>query len=1214
MHDAALASAGVAGFFRELPMNRLPLLRLVCASVMFFGLAVSGACQQPDAERAKKIAEIERQLRELQGQLQALKEPNPIQLTTAIKTLDDPLPPSWSKIFAWRGIGPANMGGRITGMAVFEPDPSCYYVATASGGLVKTVNNGSTFVHQFDKEATVSIGAVAVAQSNRDIVWVGTGEANPRNSVSYGDGVYKSTDGGKTWKNMGLKKSYQIGKIVIHPKDPNIVYVGALGRLYGPSEERGLYKTTDGGVTWQRVLHVDSLTGVLEIAMHPANPETLIAATWERQRDEFDSFLGDAKKPAAADSYAPAKVHGDGARLYKSIDGGQNWTVLTQGLPKAKMGRIGLDWHRKNPNVVIAVIDTEKAGTGLPPVRVYLGAATSATPVGLRVTDVAKDSPAGKAGLVKDDLLRSVDGKDVQQTQQLLALLRPHKPGDKVKLVVTRTVEPPSADRTIEVTLGTRPTAETPPGAPRVSLGVEFEVAEDDGIVITDVTEKESAEKAGLKVGDALLAIDGVKIDNTSRFAIFKMLTGKNPGDKVKVTYERGGQKKDVEVTLEPRTTGTPGRPYGGRLAGQAANVQDEQGPDGVNTGGIYRSTDAGETWTRINSVNERPFYFSVVRIDPSDDKIIYHLGVNLWRSTDGGKTFSSQGINTGLHSDHHDLWINPKDGRHLIIGGDGGFYVSYDRAANWEHLNNFALGQFYHVAVDNRRPYRAFGGLQDNGTWGIPTQTLRPSGPSNPDALYISGGDGFMCRVDANDPDLIYATSQDGNLVRRNLKTGEGKSLRPRVEAGAGKYRFNWNTPFILSEHNPSIYYCAGNYVFRSVKQGEKAKIISPEITRTKRGSATALAESPKSPDVLWAGTDDGAVWLTKDGAKTWSNLSDRFLAAGLPGPRWVATIEASREKAGRCYVVFDAHRSDDDDPYVFVTEDFGETWRSLRGNLPTGSSRCLREDIINPNLLYLGTEFAAWASLNRGQSWFKINRATLPTVAVHEFAQPTTANEIVAATHGRSLWVLDVTTLRQAKPELVKDKTHLFAPNKVVNWRLDTTHEGMFRTGTRIFLGQNPPRTPIVDFVLAKKAEQLDLKVVDIGGKPVRTFDVAKFTDAGLHRITWAQPPEGKTGGKGGKGKGQFKGKGKGQPPAGTEQKKKGGGQTGGFAGPGGALVKPGVYRVILVADGQEFTQTLVVEPDPNQRGGEIITDEAEEELRWRRLLQQVGPATAP
>ncbi len=1204
------------------------------------GLVWSGAGQdvkqKQDSDRAKKISDIERQIRELQARLKQLKDDQPDSLATPTDL--GPLPASFSKLFAWRSIGPPNMSGRITGLAVYEADPCCYYVATASGGLLKTENNGSTFVHQFDKEATVSIGAVAVAQTDRNIVWVGTGEANPRNSVSWGDGVYKSTDGGKSWTNMGLKKSFQIGKIVIHPKDPNIVYVGALGRLWGTNEERGLYKTTDGGKNWKRVIQVDNATGVMDIAMHPANPNILIAATWERQRDEFDSFRGDAKAPPAADQYAPSKVHAPGSRLYRSTDGGETWKPLSEGLPNAKLGCIGLDWYRKDPNIVFAIIDTDKAGTGLPPTQAYLGVTGDTSGKGLLISEVTTDSAAAKAELKKDDVIVRFDGKALTSMKQLTALMQPRKPNDKVKVAFIREVEGKSVEREIELTLGTRPAPEGPPGTPRVSIGAELDIT-DDGIALTDITAKGAAEKAGLKVGDVLQTFDGVKIEATSRFQVLKVLAAKNPGDKIRVGYMRGPEKKEVDLTLDPRTTGTAERPYSGRLAGQAANVQDQQGPDGVHTGGIFKSTDAGQTWTRINSLNERPFYFSVIRVDPNDDKVIYHLGVNLYRSTDGGKTFNSQGINTGIHSDHHDMWINPKDSRHVLLGNDGGFYVSYDKCARWEHFNHFALGQFYHVATDRRTPYRVYGGLQDNGSWGGPSQTFRPSGPTNSDFLFVSGGDGFVCRVDPFDPDLVYSESQDGNMSRRNLKTGVSKAIRPGAKGGA-RYRFNWNTPFILSEHNPHIFYCAGNYVFRSVKQGDDLKIISPEITHTKRGSGTALSESPRNADVIWAGTDDGAVWVTRDGGKTWTNVSDQIKAAGLPGPRWVTSLEASRAAPGRCYVAYDAHRSNDDEPYVFVTEDYGQTWKSIRNNLPTGSTRVLREDIINPDLLYVGTEFSAFASINRGQTWFKLNGDTLPTVAVHEFAQPVTANEIVAATHGRSLWVLDVTTLRQLKPDLAKDKTHLFSPGKVVRWRIDTTREGMFRTGTRVFTGQNPARTASIDFTLAKPAEEISLKVIDVQGKTVRELDVSKSKEPGFHRIDWNMSTaagggkgKGFFGGGGGGGKG-FGGKGTGGKGAGEVIGKGTGGKgiagkgTGGkgaggkgqippqFAGGGfgGPLVAPGVYRIVLAVDGQEIGQTLIIEPDPTQRGAELITDEVEEEMLLRRLLKELSGAPNP
>ncbi len=380
--------------------------------------------------------------------------------------------------------------------------------------------------------------------------------------------------------------------------------------------------------------------------------------------------------------------------------------------------------------------------------------------------------------------------------------------------------------------------------------------------------------------------------------------------DTLDVTAELGSRPAPIESPNK-------NRPWGFWYGGQRENAQEQQGPDSFEYGGVYKSTDGGESWARVNSVNPRPMYFSQVRVDPTDDKYLYVLGISLYRSTDGGKTFKGDG-NNGVHPDQHALWIDPKDGRHMLVGCDGGFYATYDRMDHWDFLNQMAIGQFYNVCVDSRQPYWVYGGLQDNGSWGGPSRSLS-GGLLNEDWIAVLGGDGFVCQVDPSDSDVVYAESQDGAMVRRNLKTGQTAGIRPNAPMDKPAYRFNWNTPFILSHHNPHIFYSGGEYVFRSVEQGDNPKIISPEITRTKRGTATALAESPKNPDVLWAGTDDGALWVTRDGGATWKNVADKV---GLPGPRWVASIEPSRFHERRAYVVFDGHRSDDDEPYVFVTE----------------------------------------------------------------------------------------------------------------------------------------------------------------------------------------------------------------------------------------------------------------------------------------------------
>jgi photosystem II stability/assembly factor-like uncharacterized protein len=1144
-------------------LRRIPVLAhvLLFALGLFAVAAVPAHSDDKQAGREKEIADLEKQIQQLTQRLNELRNGKP--------AVEGTLPADWVKQLNWRSIGPATMGGRITALAVHAADPCQYWVATASGGLLKTTNGGTTFEHQFDREATVSIGDVAVAQSDPKIVWLGTGENNPRNSASWGDGVYKSTDGGKSWKNMGLQKSFQIGRIAIHPKNPDVVYVGALGRLWGPNEERGLYKTSDGGKTWNKVLSIDDKTGVIDVQMHPTDPETLLVATWERQRDGFDSHPGNEMPPAEGyDRYDPIKKWGPGSGIHRSTDGGKTWHKVTKGLPSVALGRISIDYYRKDPNIVYAIIDCEKIGMGTPPPQVFLGVQGEDGDGGAKLTRIIENSPAAKAGLKTGDLVKQFEKTEIKSYDGLIEQINKHKPGDKLTLKVQRDKE--SLD--IAVTLENRAGA-----GGGVYLGLTGEEAE-GGVKVQEVAEGGPAVKAGLKVDDVVVSLDGKTVKDLRQ--IFEILRGRAVGDKMAVEVKRGEKVEKLVLTLEARPGRNPKRPYSFWYGGQRENVQDQQGPDAFQYGGIYKSTDGGESWTRINSVNPRPMYFSQIRVDPSDEKYLYVCGITLYRSRDGGKTFKGDG-NNGVHPDQHALWIDPKDGRHMIVGTDGGFYVTHDRMDHWDHFNHMALGQFYHVAVDNRQPYHVYGGLQDNGSWGGPSRSLSGPGPTNDEWIAVSGGDGFHCQVDPNDPDLVYFESQDGAMARRNLHTGRFHAIRPQNQRGQPPYRFNWNTPFILSVHNPRIFYCGGNYVFRSLKQGDELKAISPEITRTKRGSASALAESPRNPDVLWAGTDDGNLWITRDGGQKWTNVTEKV---GLPGPRWVATIEPSRVIEGRAYVAFDGHRSDDDEPYVFVTEDFGQTWKSLRANLPSGSTRVCREDVANPNLLYLGTEFAAYASLNRGQSWTKINN-NLPTVAVHEFAIHPTAGEIVAATHGRSLWVLDVTSLRQMSADTLKADATLYRPNTVVRWRNEPGHGSLYGHGSRRFAGQNPPPGAHLYYSLGKKATKVTLKVVDYAGQTVKEMNASP--EPGLHHLAWdvtrnttrrgrvtadldaeTAPPR--------------------RPP-------------GGFQAVSAA--PPGMYRVVLTVDGKEYAQPLRVESDPTLPSTLIAEEEDKEETKPAR-----------
>ena len=709
---------------------------------------------------------------------------------------------------------------------------------------------------------------------------------------------------------------------------------------------------------------------------------------------------------------------------------------------------------------------------------------------GVRLLQVSNDGPAAKSGLLAEDVLTEFDGKPAESWDEITEVVATKKAGDKIKVKFTRDGEA----KELELKLEDRvipPGMPTPAVQPDVYFGVQGQDVQGGGARLTQITAGGPSEKAGLVVGDVIQSIDGKPLANYR--GVTDAVKDKKAGDKLMLKIARATEVKEIEVTLEKRPA--PIRPYTSNLGGQTQNVQDQQGSKGFEFGGIYKSTDCGESWTRVNSVHSRPMYFSVVRVDPNNEQNVYLLGVSQYKSLDGGVSFDGN-FGRDVHADGHALWIDPRDGKHMVIGVDGGVYHTYDQGKTWDHLNTMALGQFYHVAISPKYPYYVYGGLQDNGTWGGPALSLDGSGPVNEDWLSVGGGDGFMCRVDPNDPDLVYSTSQGGAMNRRHMKTGERASIRPRQpEEGQPQYRFNWNTPFILSSANSRVFYAGGNYVFRSMDRGNNLEKISPEITLTKRGSATALSESPVNTNVLYAGTDDGALWVTKDGGKEWQEIGKNM---NLPAPRWVSTIEASRFAEGRVYVALDGHRSNDDDPYVFVSEDFGKSWKSIRANLPWGSTRCLRESPFAENVLLVGTEFAVYASANRGGHWNSLN-TNLPTVPVFDFAFHPNNGEVVAATHGRSLWIADLTALNQFSNSHLTETAALYKPTPVIRWKRDVARGGT----NRRFAGSNPTPGATVYYALPKKAESVVVKIMDASGQTVREIPGSK--EAGLKSVSW-------------------------------------------------------------------------------------------------------------
>jgi len=972
------------------------------------------------------------------------------QVPPAVNQSDDPL----LKTFRWRNIGPASMGGRIDDFAVVESNPSTYYVGFATGGIYKTVNNGTTFTPIFDTYPVSSIGDIAVAPSDPSIVYVGSGEPNNRQSSSFGDGIYKSTDAGKTFTNVGLKETQSIARIVIHPTKPEIVYVAAIGHLFGPNKERGLYKTVDGGKTWTNTNFINEDTGFTDVVMDPKNPEILFAASYQRRRTPH-GFNGG----------------GPGSGLWRTADGGKTWKKLSgSGLPEGIIGRIGLDICRTKPNVIVAQFEVGASGG-----------------TGAGVTADGKEAPAGGRG----------GGAAAAGGEGAAAV--------------------PAA------------------GAGRAGAA--------------------AAGQAGAAAAGQAAAAGG-----------------------------RGAGRAGGG--------GGGGRAGGGQAAGAPAAPADP------TKTGVWRSDDGGKTWKVVSNTTDRPMYYSQVRIDPNNDQVIFMGGAPAFKSIDGGKTFRQ--IQNLAHSDHHAIWVDPKNSQHVMYGNDGGLDVSYDGGDTWDFVATMAVGQFYAVSADMRKPYFVCGGLQDNGSWCGPSGKRSNIGILNSDWYRVGGGDGFYTQQDPTDWSVMYSESQDGNVSRLNLKAGSSTSIRPRegsqgaagafasnvlpAPAAGERFRFFWNTPTVLSPHNPSTVYLGGNRLFKSLNRGEIFMMtddLTRKLSRFTRpimgvgGDApmaskhdgvattsviTTVAESPALPGVVWVGTNDGNVQVTRDGGLTWKNVVANI--KGAPDEAHVARVEPSHFDAGTCYVVIDAHRTDDHKPYVYITTNYGQTFTSIAANLPMGNANVLREDPKNRNLLYLGTEYALYISVNGGKEWKRFMTG-LPTVRIDDILVHPRDNDLILGTHGRSIWILDdVTALQQLTDEVLKADVTLFPPRPGVLWRNDT-QLSINTGGNKYFRGENPqPGTAISYYLKSAATGDVKITISDYSGKVVRELTGPK--DAGLNRVQWnlrGTPAAGAAGG--GRGGGG------------------GGGGRGGFGG-GGAALEPGAYLVKLTVGGKDYTAKVVIEAD--------------------------------
>ncbi|MCC6460127.1 MAG: glycosyl hydrolase [Saprospiraceae bacterium] len=791
-------------------------------------------------------------------------------------------------------IGPSIFSCRVTDVEANPEDPSKMYVAYASGGLWYSDNNGTTFQPVFDQEASMTIGDIAV-DWQRGVLWVGTGESNSSRSSYAGTGIYRSADGGKTWEYRGLPESHHIGRIILHPSDPEVIWVAVLGHLYSPNPERGVYRSTDGGRNWKRTLFVNNTSGAIDICLDPQSPNTLYAATWERERQAWN-FSG----------------AGAGSGIWKSTDGGATWGLVStpeSGFPTGpNVGRIGLCAGAKDGQTVLyASVDNQNPKP-------------------------KKDK--AHEGITKDQL-RSISAADFQKL-----------PDEKL----------------------------------------------DDFLKDNGFPEKYSAKKIKDQVQKGKIT----------------------PQTLVEFLEDANAKLFDVDYI-------------------------------GAE---VYRSTDGGRSWTRshaepLDGIHfTYGYYFSNIRCLPDNPDQLYLLGFLIIKSEDGGQTWKS--INgDNVHVDHHALWIDPAQPRHLINGNDGGLNISWDNGASWIKCNNPPVGQFYAIATDAAEPYRVYGGAQDNGVWSGPSN-YKASSAWQQDGRYpyeeLLGGDGMQIAVDTRDNATVYTGFQFGNYFRINKNNGRRKAISPKHELGERPLRFNWQTPIWLSVHQQDVLYLGAHRLYRSFNQGDDWAPISDDLTAGGRagnvpyGTLSTIHESPLKFGLLYTGSDDGRIHVSRDGGDTWTRISDSLPQKNL----WVSRVIASAHDKARVFVSLNGYRSDDFSAYLYMSDNYGKQWRRLGANLPAEPINVVREDPGNPNVLYVGTDHGLYVSLDRGES-FQTLAPDFPAVAVHDLAVQAKAKELVIGTHGRSMFKVNIAAVQQLNAEVLAEAVHLFEIQKTKfskNW----------------------------------------------------------------------------------------------------------------------------------------------------------------------------------
>jgi photosystem II stability/assembly factor-like uncharacterized protein len=1101
--------------------------------------------------------------------------------------------------FSWRWVGPMAFAGRVSGYAVPRGQSQTYYVLMATGGIWKTADGGTHFEPIFEQYGTQAMGWLAIAPSNPNILYLGTGEPMHARASSHGNGVWKSTDAGKTWTHIGLEKSFFIPMVAVDSKNPDIVYVAAEGKLYDNEMdcERGLFKSIDGGKTWTNLGPMKD-RGVGDFVIDPRNSNIIIASAYKHYRRAWTYDDRDAENG-----------------LFKSTDGGKTWTRMAAGLPPkgTPIGRTGLTIFEKNPNIVYARVD-EEAVVGFQERDGIVNFRAAAAGGGGRAGGGGGAFGGGGGTVLFHEGVTLAQFKAYTIPADLAALAPKFTPvtGAAEADLVTK-FNALVADKDFVTTSGA--------DVKRLQAAAKTRFASDKNLLVNiaeveklmakpaaaaDSTEAKGRSQlvnrnvleilyAGIIANASPVKMNGVVYRTDDQGKIWKRMTEYKLATPQAPTIPQE-EAEELDAAAQAREDETaqaqqPPAPARGQATPAAPAAQpgargQAAAPQAGGRGGVQAGS------AQVNQTEGG--YYGRIIVDPNDDKVLYCGDTNTTKSTDAGKTFVVVPWDRGngkTHVDHRVVWVDPLNSKHILSGNDGGSSETWDGGDHWKQSSTINAQQFYDVFVDNEQPYNIMGGTQDNGAWMGPSQNRNSYGMFSSDWLYLPTGDAFYVVRDWWNPEYIYYESQFGGSSRMNLKTGQASSLSPVAPAGEPPLRKQWNNPIVLSPHNPGVVYHGSQYVWRSMSHGDPGTFvkISPDLSKadpTKLAEARktnlqwatvyTISESPRKFGLLWAGTDDGNVWVTPDGGINWTNITAQFYDAAckpkagikgdlIPCDKWVKRVVASAFDQNTAYVGFSGYRTHNEDKtYLFVTKDLGKTWTNISGGLNTPIFD-VEEDPDNANVLYLAGDGGIQVTIDQGKTWTAFSTSA-PDTVIRDMAIQKRDREMAIGTYGRGFYVADIGPIKEFAPAVFDEPAHLFDIKNTIAWR---RYQRMGDTLGEMAKADNPPVGQNIYYYLKADAQKVTITIKDLEGNSVAELSQSSAealrpaARKGLQRVFWGLNRVAA-----------------GAPAGGGQRGAGGGGQRGG----GGNVVEPGAYKVTLTVDGKDVaTKRMVVSPDP-------------------------------